>query len=315
MDVSVLVLTYNHEMFIEQCLQSILDQETRFEYEIFVYDDASTDSNRQKILAIAEKFPNKITCVFPQENNFSKGITSLNIRYSFPKSKGRYIIIIDGDDFWISEHKLERQIEFMEDNSNISLLHSNVKFLKNGQLQDNAREAAALAKFHGDCSTSAWTNVLPNYTPSLVVRRSVIEKIYSSGILDLDVQYIMGDYVVSLFASQMGEIHFENSSDVVYRIVPGSVTRAGPSRDLAYARDAIKVTNFCIDFFNPKAELAGLLRERMSRTLKRRIIYAGRYKEAYIDFYLNRGFLLGSLFFVGELCLLKANQFLKRMIA
>jgi glycosyltransferase involved in cell wall biosynthesis len=110
MKVSVLVTTYNHEKYIAQALDSVLLQETDFEYEIVILEDCSTDATRNIVLGYKKKHPEKIRLRLTERNkNSNKPFAD-----AFQSAPSRYIAILDGDDYWISPKKLRKQVEFLE---------------------------------------------------------------------------------------------------------------------------------------------------------------------------------------------------------
>jgi len=113
--VSICCITYNHESYICEALDSFLMQETTFPFEILVHDDASTDGTAQIILDYAEKYPHIIKPVIQTENQYSRG-GLIALRFLFPKSKGKYIALCEGDDYWRDKNKLQKQVSFLENN-------------------------------------------------------------------------------------------------------------------------------------------------------------------------------------------------------
>ena len=110
--VSVCIVTYNQEKFIQQTLQSILNQNTSFQYEVVIGDDCSTDSTKKIIEVFFKKYPDIIVPVFHQKN-----IGPIeNIKAVYKKAKGKYIYHLDGDDLALP-NKLQRQFDVMESNS------------------------------------------------------------------------------------------------------------------------------------------------------------------------------------------------------
>lgn len=108
---SVLVVTYNHERYISQAIDSVLMQECSFDYEIVIADDCSTDSTKVILQRYAEKYPHKIRLI-PTDLNL--GVTK-NYRRSFKECKGEYIAVLEGDDYWTSPFKLGRQVKFLHE--------------------------------------------------------------------------------------------------------------------------------------------------------------------------------------------------------
>lgn len=118
--VSVRCITYNHEPYIAQALDSFLMQETTFPFEIIVHDDASTDKTADIIREYEAKFPQIIKPIYETENQYSKKDGTL-LRIMTSACKGKYIAFCDGDDFWCDRHKLQKQYEIMETHPECSL--------------------------------------------------------------------------------------------------------------------------------------------------------------------------------------------------
>ena len=114
--VSIICLTYNHERYIRDALAGFLMQKTAFQYEIIVHDDASTDDTQNIIKEFALKHPGLIMPIYQDKNQYSLGreVFSDHIR---PLIKGKYVALCDGDDYWISSDKLQKQVDLLENNS------------------------------------------------------------------------------------------------------------------------------------------------------------------------------------------------------
>ena len=119
--VSILCLTYNHEKFIKQALDSFLQQKTDFNFEILINDDASTDGTRAILEAYQKKHPKIIKPVFHDNNQFSRGKRSFFLRYLIPKAKGKYIATCEGDDYWTDPLKLQKQVDFLESHQDYTI--------------------------------------------------------------------------------------------------------------------------------------------------------------------------------------------------
>lgn len=113
--VSICVLTYNQEKYIRQCLQSILDQKTNFEFEIIVGDDCSIDKTKEIIKEIAEEHPNIIR---PILHNINIGATK-NYISIHSAAIGEYVAHCDGDDYWYPG-KLQYQADLLDAMPDIS---------------------------------------------------------------------------------------------------------------------------------------------------------------------------------------------------
>jgi glycosyltransferase involved in cell wall biosynthesis len=126
---TVCIITYNHEKFIKQALDSVLNQITDFEWVILIADDFSNDNTRKIIAEYKEKYQDKIQLLLQEKNvGPAQNFTDL-----IKKPNSKYIAYLEGDDYWIDKHKLQEQINFLEINQNFSLVHTNVIALENGE--------------------------------------------------------------------------------------------------------------------------------------------------------------------------------------
>lgn len=124
-------LTYNQERYIQQCLDSLVCQKTNFKYQVVVHDDASTDSTTQILLGYANRYPDIVVPVIEKENVYSKGLNFDSILA--PLIKGRYVAFCEGDDWWLSDDKLQIQYDYMEQNGDCSLCVHDAKLFDDRQ--------------------------------------------------------------------------------------------------------------------------------------------------------------------------------------
>lgn len=113
--VSALVLAYNQERFLGECLDGILRQVTDFPVDVIVHDDASTDGTAQIIEAYAKKYPLMIKPILQKTNQLSR---QKKIRSQLtPTFRGEFIAHCDGDDIWQDPYKLAKQVAFLRGNA------------------------------------------------------------------------------------------------------------------------------------------------------------------------------------------------------
>jgi glycosyltransferase involved in cell wall biosynthesis len=112
--VSVCIITYNHEKFVAKTLDSLLDQKTTFDYEIIVGDDCSKDRTRDILKEYQSRYPDKIKLLLHPKNLGLNG--RFNALATFRMAKGEYIAQFDGDDFTISNLKLQKQVDMLDQN-------------------------------------------------------------------------------------------------------------------------------------------------------------------------------------------------------
>ncbi len=109
-DVSVIILVYNHEMYLEQALDSVLMQKTDCNLEVLVGEDASPDGSADILRRYEDAYPGFFTVFYRSEN---MGGTK-NAYDLLSRAKGRYIAFLEGDDFWTDEWKIQKQADFLE---------------------------------------------------------------------------------------------------------------------------------------------------------------------------------------------------------
>jgi len=120
--VTVLVITYNHIKFIVQALDSVLIQQVNFDYEILISEDCSTDGTRELVINYQQRFPEKIRLILSQENIHSNQVVARGIH----AARGQYIALLDGDDYWTSPKKLQKQVDFLDQHPECSMCFHNV---------------------------------------------------------------------------------------------------------------------------------------------------------------------------------------------
>ncbi len=119
--VSVSCITFDHGRYLRQALEGFLGQKTDFRYEVLIHDDASTDDTVSIIREYAERFPDIIRPMYEEENQYSKGISNISGVFNFPRARGKYIAMCEGDDYWSDPLKLQKQVDYMEAHPECSL--------------------------------------------------------------------------------------------------------------------------------------------------------------------------------------------------
>jgi glycosyltransferase involved in cell wall biosynthesis len=129
--VSVHLLTYNHAKFIAQSIESVVNQQTSFPFEIVIGDDHSTDGTSQIVDQYAAQYPDLIKVVRGKTNG---GPQPNSIRI-LENSQGKYMAALEGDDYWIDPLKLQKQADFMEQNPDFAICFTNtrVEFFENNE--------------------------------------------------------------------------------------------------------------------------------------------------------------------------------------
>lgn len=118
--VSIFCATYNHEKFIANAIEGFLMQKTNFDFEIIICEDKSTDNTAKIVRYYEQKFPERIKVFYHKENLYSKKIDFFVTEF-LPHARGRYLALCEGDDHWTDSLKLQKQVDFLEENPSYSL--------------------------------------------------------------------------------------------------------------------------------------------------------------------------------------------------
>ncbi|RYZ58546.1 MAG: glycosyltransferase [Chitinophagaceae bacterium] len=127
-DITVWITAYNHEKYIAASLESVLNQQTTFTYEIVLGEDCSTDGTRDIVLDYHAKYPDKFRLLLPEKN---LGMLPM-FKATYEMCTGRYLAFLDGDDYWTDPLKLQKQVSFLEGNPDYSFCFHKVQFLDQG---------------------------------------------------------------------------------------------------------------------------------------------------------------------------------------
>lgn len=122
--VSICCITYNHEQYIEEALDSFLMQVTTFPIEVLIHDDASTDATAEIIKKYEARYPRIIKPIYQSENQHSIGVR-INPIFNLPRATGAYLAMCEGDDYWCDPLKLQKQVDFMETHSEYTVCFHN----------------------------------------------------------------------------------------------------------------------------------------------------------------------------------------------
>jgi len=203
---SVFVVTYNQEKYIQECLDSILMQKTSFPFEVIVGDDDSSDSTRK----ICEKYANDYSNVnlLPHEKNL--GLVENWVRV-LSNCKGEYIALCEGDDYWIDSYKLQKQVDFLEKNNIYSMCVSNRKILiPDGTFNDDI----ATKKYY--TKEDILNGVIP-HTQTMVFRNSNNSAMCKFLVKVLEGLLSDGDRTLAYWCSLVGDIYILPDITAVYR--------------------------------------------------------------------------------------------------
>ncbi len=214
--VSVCCITYNQENYIRQCLDGFIMQKTNFLFEVLIHDDASTDKTQEIIREYEIKYPDIIKPIYQKENQHSQGKRISSV-YNFPRAKGKYIAMCEGDDYWIDPLKLQKQVDFLEKNPEYGLVYTSAKVF-------DQKKARFLNKKIG-FSQSCFEDLLKhNGIPTLTTlyRKEYLDLYLAEGLPKKE--WLMGDYPIWLYITSKSRVKFIDEITSVYRLLSSSAS-------------------------------------------------------------------------------------------
>jgi glycosyltransferase involved in cell wall biosynthesis len=217
--VTIRCVTYNHEAYIRQALEGFVMQKTNFRFEAIVHDDASTDGTAAIIREYAEKYPDIIKPIYETENQYSKHDGSLS-RIMNAASRGKYIAMCEGDDYWIDPFKLQKQVDYMEQHSDTTVCFHAVKEIYEGRPHLNRIRAKIENR---EYTGLEWYRNRPSQTSSYFITAKVFKMPFMKEVMN-NQEFLVGDQVVILGAAHYGKIYGMSDVMSVYRHNQGGWT-------------------------------------------------------------------------------------------
>ncbi len=207
--VSVYCLAYNHEKYIRNALNAFVSQKTNFKYEVIVHDDASTDKTADIIREYEEKYPDIIKPIYQSENQYSKKIGIVK-NHVFPRLRGKYVAICEGDDFWTDENKLQMQVDALEKNPDCSMSFHHVELfdLSKGAVVDNLPRKAGLKSGIISSKELVSLAVLDFIQLSSVMLRKSVYDDYMINTPEYAKVMPVGDAPLTIYMAKNGEAYF-----------------------------------------------------------------------------------------------------------
>lgn len=217
--VSIIMPTYGHEKFIRQAIESVLMQEVNFSYELLIGEDASPDRSKEIIKEYEQRYPDKIKAFYRTEN-----MNSNPEKYPWAnsgdlklRSQGKYLIVLEGDDFWTDPHKLQCQVDFLEQNPAYIGVAHNVCVV--GEKGEN------IAFPYPECREEEYTihhfrsDILPGQTASVLYRNFFLDRDTGQLKFVLDSTLGPGDDRTDFYLLSHGRIHCIQKQMSAYRYI------------------------------------------------------------------------------------------------
>lgn len=220
--ISVCMITYGHEKFIEEAINSILMQETEFDFELILANDNSPDNTDEIIKnIIANHAKGSLIRYIKHDKNIGM---MPNFIFALDQCKGKYVALCEGDDYWIDAKKLQKQVSFLENNEDFAICYTRCHNLINNELsleKNNTLEQ----EFEYKIDDLLVSNKI--HTLTALVRNNFEIPIWFS-------ESPLGDYPLFVLVSKSGKIKYFPDITSVYRI---HCTSSWSSKNLIYTSE------------------------------------------------------------------------------
>lgn len=244
--VSVLMLAYNQEQYIDEAIRSVVMQQTNFDFELIIGDDGSTDGTAQRCRFWQQRYPDRIRLLDHPDN---VGLARNFVR-TYNEAQGEYIAICEADDFWTDKHKLQIQVDFLDAHAEYAMcFHRVVNYYEanNTKSLSNGGQKSELT-----ISDVAMCNPITNV--SVCYRRAMAGTLPEW--MDCVTSY---DLVMHLLTLQHGKAFYMKRVMAVYRKLATSIWTGGDKSKRAMI--SLKNRDLLIDFFDTRnAEVTAILR-------------------------------------------------------
>jgi len=206
-------MTYNHANFITQALDSVLMQQVDFDYEILISEDCSTDGTREIVLRYYEQHPERIRLLLSEQNIRTNQVVARGIH----AARGQYIALLDGDDYWISPHKLQKQVDFLDSHPECAICFHNAQVVHEDGSQQPWNWNSAHQKEFSTLEDMWMGNFIA--TCSTLFRRGLFGKVPDW----YDTFFPITDWPLHLLNAEHGLIGYIDETMAVYRYHSGGL--------------------------------------------------------------------------------------------
>ncbi len=206
---SISLVTFNHEKYIEQAIESILMQKVNFDFEIILGEDFSSDRTRDIVIDYYTKYLDKIRLILPEKNLGCSG-QKIFVQ-TLQACQGEYIALLDGDDYWTDPDKLQKQVDFLDNHPECAICFHDVTTF----FEDGSQKPRKYNNFEPK-NISTIENILKcNFIPtcSTMYRRGLFDEFP-----DWYYSVICGDWVLHVLNAQQGKIGYINKNMGAYRV-------------------------------------------------------------------------------------------------
>ena len=244
---SVCLITYNQALYIRQAVESILLQHSTFEWELIIADDCSRDGTADIVREYSVKYPDRIRLIL-QDRNVGAARNWSDLMRS---AQGKYIAYLEGDDYWTDPGKLEKEVAFLENNADYSLVCTDYDILahSSGELTGNfLGKKYGLKKEHDIVLADYIFSRRAIRSLTVVFRRDMLEAYFNEIGTEVTHNPSAGDLPLWLFILSRSRARYMPCSTATYRILPGTGSRpVDPLRKKTFQDGVCDILEYFID--------------------------------------------------------------------
>ena len=208
--VSICVITYRHENYVEKCIESILEQNVNFEYEIIIGEDHSPDQTASIVKKYADLHPEKIKAYIRPENIGAK----FNFLHCFFDCRGEYIVHIEADDYFTDVHKLQTQVDFLDSNQQVSACFHNAQIIYE---DESNKKPEFINSERQNFLTETKDFLVKKETWFMATASVMMRKKYVQSLPEWFLNCKSGDIPLYVILAEKGPIAYINKTMSVYR--------------------------------------------------------------------------------------------------
>lgn len=251
--ITVALVTYNQAKYIEKCIESILSQKVSVPFEILIHDDMSTDGTLEILKKYAKDYPDIIRLMPEDRNRFSEGMKAIIAELMLKECHGRYVSLLEGDDCFSDDSKLEKQYRIMTENEGISMCVGKTRIMDEaGNLLDEYMPARVIdgGRIKGDRIIKDICILDTHY---FHLSTMFLDLSYYRDYLDNPPSFITDSYIddrsFMLYFASKGDIYYHPEEMSLYRSMAMGSWSAGVSASAyKHYKNDVDLRNVIRDF-------------------------------------------------------------------
>lgn len=271
--VTVHCTVFNHEPYLRKCLDGFVMQQTTFPFVVVVHDDVSTDKSVVIIEEYAEKYPHIIKPIYEQENQYSKHDGSL-WRIMNEATKGKYVALCEGDDYWTDPLKLQKQVDFLEANDDYGLIYGKARvFVQKTQKMSLSLFGSQISSYEQLLLVNKIPTLTTCFCSKFLLEYIDIEEMHNK---------MLGDYSLWLHIASKSKVMFIDEVLGVYRKLELSASHfKSYSQKLSFIQSGVEIQLWFAGRTNLKARIQKKILVKYSIDAFYLLLLTHNYKEAF----------------------------------